>query len=102
MTSTPEADQIRVLGDRAQQLSKLTEHPSWATLKEELGRVREMYQTKLSRKLTTGGINAPPLDQREIDYQRGFFAGAKWILDNPDLAESTLQTALDRRERGSG
>lgn len=60
------------------------------------------YHNKLARRLTTGGLYAPPLDQREIDYQRGFFAGARWILDNPEMAEGELRKALERRDSGSG
>lgn len=99
MTSTVDADTIRVLGDRARELAKLADHPSWPVLKGEMARVRGVYQARLARRLTTGGINASPLDQREIDYQRGFFAGAQWILDNPEMAEATLAKALERRER---
>lgn len=100
--STIEADKIRVLGDRARELSKLQEHPSWPILKTELERVRDLYVGRLARTFATGGISALPLNQREIDYQRGFFRGAKWILDNPDMAESTLMKALERRDSGPG
>jgi len=90
------AEEIRVLGDRAQSLSKLVDHPAWKTLREELDRVKAQYEGRLARKLTSGGISASPLDQREVDYQRGFFSGAEWILRNPEQAESSFAQALER------
>lgn len=89
-------EEIKTLGDRAQSLSKLVDHPAWQTLREELDRVREQYTGRLARKLMKGGISATPLDQRELDYQRGFFSGAEWILANPEQAESSFKQALER------
>lgn len=91
------SEELRFLADRAQSLGKLIDHPSWQTLREELTRVREMYIDRLSRRMIHGGISAAPVDQRELDYQRGFFAGAEWILSNPEKAGSSLEQALKRR-----
>lgn len=93
-------EEIKLLGDRAQSLSKLVDHPSWQTLRDELSRVKEAYMGRLARKLLAGGISATPVDQRELDYQRGFFSGAEWILKNPEQAESSFAQALERMTNG--
>lgn len=95
-TNALPSQEIKLLGDRAQSLSKLVDHPSWQTLRDELDRVKEQYMGRLARKLVSGGISATPIDQREIDYQRGFFSGAEWILANPEQAESSFAKALER------
>lgn len=43
--------------------------------------------------------NAQP-DYAELQYLRGFFAGMKFLLDQPDLEAAALQRALanDRRD----
>ena len=88
-------DRIRKLGDQARELTKLKEQPGWATLREILEERRQAVSRSLGHGLVTGGIDAAPVDQRKIDYQRGFFAGAQWILDNPEHAEKILAAALE-------
>lgn len=90
---------IKEKGDLARELGKLKEHPSWEFLRVEVSRKRSEYLAGLLRKLMREGVNADPIDQREIDYQRGFWAGAKWVTDNPDLAESALAAALKKVDR---
>lgn len=90
---------IRELGDRARELAKLMEHPSWDLLRLELDAKRSQFMARKTRELISGGIHADPVNQREIDYQRGFFAGAEWILNNPEMAEATLKKALERMGR---
>lgn len=96
MSSALVPPELRELGDRAQALTKLTAHPSWDVLRLELDRVRSLYMSRLVRRMTSGGIKGPAIDQRELDYQRGFFSGAEWILQNPEKAEASLEEALQR------
>ena len=98
MSVTLNSRVIKELGDKAQDLSKLKDHPSWEVLRSEFEAKRLKYMDRLAARLMRGGLNANPLDQREIDYQRGFFDGAQWILDNPEFAESSLENALKRME----
>jgi hypothetical protein len=39
-----------------------------------------------------------PLDQRRIDFSRGFLAGAEWAVGVVDKAEDTLQAALRKAD----
>lgn len=47
-----------------------------------------------------GGPDAPPLNQREIDYQRGFLRGAAAVLAAPDNAVAELEKLLAREQKG--
>lgn len=93
------SDVLRTVGDRARELDKLKEHPSWETLRNEFELLRQAYTTKLARQLLKGGLKAEALNQRELDYQRGFLAGAEWILELPEFAVNALEAALRRMER---
>lgn len=88
--------EIKAQGDLARELAKLKDHPSWDILRGEYEKKRDGYFNRLSLRLMSGGARAATVDQREIDYQRGFWAGAKWVIDNPDLAETALADALKK------
>ena len=93
------SERIRALGDVARELEKLEGHPGWEALKSEFSEMESTYQRSLARKLLAGGISAPPVNQREIDYQRGFFAAVRAILRAPDSAKAALEKALEREEQ---
>jgi len=97
--STLRATHIRELGDKARELSKLKEHPSWAVLESEFALRKQNYLASLARDLIAGGVDAEPLDQRKIDYQRGFLRGAQAVLSTPDNAIASLEKALSRENR---
>lgn len=87
---------MQQIAEQAQTLSELKKHPSWRLLRQIFERKQTKYFDALASRLMRGGIDSPPLDQRELDYQRGFWAGARWILDNPEQAERSLELALKR------
>lgn len=87
---------LREAGNRAQELGKLTEHPAWQTLKEDVDRKQALYMDRLARQLTSGGPAAEPLNQREIDYWRGWFACGKELLDAPERATAQLNKLVER------
>lgn len=87
----------KVLGDRARVLGKLKEHPSWEELRSEFERKRERHEKRVAGLIIARA--EAPIVQREIDYIAGFWAGAKWLLDTPDMAEESLKKALVKAER---
>ena len=87
---------VRELGDTVRELAKLTEHPSWRTLRSEFEKRKDAYITKIARDIAAGGIDAKLIDQREIDYTRGFLRGAQAVLDTPGNAMDALEKALRR------
>lgn len=94
------SEKVRELGDSVRELAKLVEHPSWPVLRAEFEKRERAYLDKIVRQLVAGGIDAKPIDQREIDYIRAFLRGARAVLDTPDNAMKALEEAL--REEGNG
>lgn len=88
----------RLLGDRARALSKLEGHEGWELLGKELQERREVFERTLGRRLLSGGLEAELVDQRHIDYQRGYWRGVRDILDSPVRAQQALDDALKRME----
>lgn len=77
---------------RAARLAELRDHPSWAELQVVLNERRDRVFESMRRQLMAG----EPADQRYIDRVAGFFVGAQWILDNPDMAENALERAVHK------
>lgn len=58
-------------------MSRLRENPFFKKLAEAVESERERYITNLARNLAlNGGEHAEPVNQRVIDYKRGFWNGA--------------------------
>lgn len=93
-----DADRRRALGDRAQALGKLEGNEGWELLRKELEERREAFEHTLGRRLLVGGLEADPVNQRQIDYQRGYWRGVRDILDSPKRAQEALADALKRME----
>jgi hypothetical protein len=77
---------------RTAKLSELKSHPSWA----ELLAILEERKTKRFGAVQRQLIEGVAIDQRYLDRLAGFFKGAEWILDNPDLSEQSLATAVKK------
>lgn len=84
---TPEQHRERAIELRieGEQLAALTEEPGWKTIRAELDRRR----AKVLDDLTKAG----ELPVRKFDYDRGFIAGAEWLLSIPEEALKTLASA---------
>ena len=61
--------------------------------------MKQVHLERLSRRLLTGGISADPVNQRHLDYQRGFFAALDALKGAPETAEKALEIALSRQEK---
>lgn len=56
-------------------------NPRFEMLVDAVKAERERYRINLATGIgMTGGAAAPAVDQREIDYKRGFWNGAVWAL----------------------
>lgn len=60
-----------------EQISVLTKHPAYEILIEELEAARERYYSNFAAGLAS---SPQPIDQREVDYKRGYWAGAIYAL----------------------
>jgi hypothetical protein len=93
--------ELRDAADTARELAKLKEHPSWDVLRSEFEGRRRRYLDNLARSIAAGGIDADPLNQRAIDYQRGFLRGAQAVLDSPENAIEHLERVLRKEGKES-
>lgn len=92
------ADRLKAVGDKAQALGKLDTNEGWILLKSEWAKQKQDYEQSLSRRLLSGGKDAEPVNQRDIDYQRGYWRGVQAILGSPDAAKAALVEAQKRME----
>lgn len=60
-------------------MSRLQSNPFFQKLAEAVADERERYIANLARTLASG-VMAPEVDQREIDYKRGFWNGAIYAV----------------------
>lgn len=80
--------------DRLELIARLQGYAAREAALEELKEQREGYFKNLGRHLVLGG---QPADQREIDFKRGFWAGAIWAYGQfPKKAQGDLQKEIDR------
>jgi hypothetical protein len=84
------------IGERTVQLSNLKKQPEWKTLREIMEGKRERYFAQLARELVHG---RGEIDQRKLDFQRGFWAGVFYLLANPEAAEREFEKAAEKAER---
>jgi hypothetical protein len=75
-------------------LAVLEQHPSWAALKNVVAEKQDKFEYELVRALLhSKGM----VDQRRLDYLRGFVEGMRWFLEQPGLAEKKLERQLRER-----
>lgn len=92
------SSRLKELGDKAQTLEKLQASEAWQMLVAEFTAQLENYEKTLARRLLSGGVDADPVDQRAIDYQRGFRRGVQAVLGSSEAAKSALANAQKRME----
>ena len=64
--------------DRLELIARLEGNAAVKAAREEIVALKREYEANLGKTLMTGPRTAPPVDQREIDYQRGFYRGLLW------------------------
>lgn len=90
--------ELRKLKNLDHELANLAEHPSWSSLVKMFEAEKTEWALGIGNKLLAGGLKAAPIDQRELDYKRGYFAGIRAVLSAPE----TVSTQVDARERKEG
>lgn len=92
MPSQSSEERTEVLRDRARRLGAIKDNAGWLELRAE-------YERKRERWIKSHLLSPMSIDLRELDFKRGFWAGCQWLLDNPEMAEKSLQEALSRADR---
>lgn len=75
--------------ERAERLVTLLDHPNWQELRNVAKDKMNKHFNLLAKELMAGR------DIPDLQYRRGFFAGMKFLLDQPDLAQKKLAAALE-------
>lgn len=79
---------------RKQLLAALGSRPEWAALTEYAKELMDQHFAKVTRHFMNEG-EAPDYDR--LQWQRGVFAGIKFMLDNPTLEAKKLERLLARQ-----
>lgn len=75
--------------DEVRRYDDLIQHPGYRFLVERVEDQRDAYTAKIARRLMAG----EEVSQREIDWYRGYYAGALETLRRPYVAEHNLEGA---------
>ena len=90
------APPLRVVeGDEFETLAHLGHHPAWPTLRSLCQARMEQEFRRTAAELMSG----KEIDPATLGYRRGFFAGMKWLLDNPTLAATKLTAAIENEQQ---
>lgn len=82
-------------------LSRLIDHPIAKAGIEEVKYQERVYWENLGKALTAR--SAPPADQREIDFKRGFWYGLKWAFTAfPRNAQAELDKLFEQARAEDG
>jgi hypothetical protein len=91
-------DALAALTEKTARMASLKEHPGWADLRAHFANRRRVWTERLQKDLMEGRA----LDQRDIDRHAGFWKGAEFILEHPDMTEKKLETTLKRAQQTEG
>lgn len=80
---------VRELIEDVRAFDGLKEHAGWRRLYKKIVGKEDKLLASLTRRLMAGEV----VSQREIDWYRGFFAGAKTVLEQPEKADANLESA---------
>jgi hypothetical protein len=84
-----------LLTHRGNTLKELTEHPAWPELRAMAEQGKESYLRRIANRLLRGEA----IEQRDLDYDRGYYQGIEDLLASPDKAVKQMRRALERAER---
>ncbi len=88
------AEKIQLLSEQQVKLTELTHQPGWRILRRIIETKKSLFEKNFTARHLSAVPTAEPVNQRDLDYWRGFFACGDYILANPEKAESTLEAAL--------
>lgn len=86
-------EQQRHLMARGSSLAAISQHPSWPDFLEEI----EAKATRLEKRTLSLCMGVAPVNQRDIDYTRGFINGMQYIALLSENAEARLEDYLKKQ-----
>lgn len=107
MDPTPE-EAAQFISDRARENPKvrrviedvrlfdgLMEHPGWQRLADKIKGRKDAFTLSLATRLMAG----EKIEQTEIEFNRGFYKGAEYVIGMPEAAEVSLEQAASEAWR---
>lgn len=89
---------LAAIQDKRQLFATLKQHPAWPQLLDHYKELRVRYERQLGARLMGGA----ELDQREVDFHRGYWHGVFAVLASPEAAEQAWMSAELKASRGKG
>jgi hypothetical protein len=83
-------EKIRALREQAAVLTSLKKHAAWPLLNEIFEGKKKTHLAMVAAQL----MGEDPINQRQLDWIRGYWQGCSWLLANPDMADPTLKRSL--------
>jgi hypothetical protein len=90
--------QLALMGDLARELTKLQELPEWDALRQRMDEIRKLMERAMLSKLLIGNETVDPIDQRAVDYRRGYLKGTEDFLLYPERLVAQFEKAMERTQ----
>ncbi|MET0957050.1 MAG: hypothetical protein ABWZ18_00945 [Solirubrobacterales bacterium] len=81
--------------DYALELRRLRESAAWKALAEQMEKAKEKVVERYVKVALAGGN----LEQRQLDYDRGYWDGIAALLSQPERAQQQLENSLAELEK---
>ena len=94
----PSPEKVQALSERQVKLTDLTKAPGWKILSAGVEAKKALYEKNLLARHLSAVPTAEPVNQRDLDYWRGYFAGQRDLISSPEKAEKTLEVTLKLME----
>jgi hypothetical protein len=90
--------QLALMGDLARELTKLQELPEWDALRQRMDEIRKLMERAMLSKLLIGNETVDPIDQRAVDYRRGYLKGTEDFLLYPERLVAQFEKVMERTQ----
>ncbi len=87
-----------LLGDLAQDLVKLQASPQWAAFRKRYEEIKDQAARKMASEMLSGGEGADPIDQRQVDYRRGYLRGCDDFVAYPERLVARFEKVMERKQ----
>lgn len=88
-------DKARAQGNLAQGLRHLRESEDWQVLRQSMLQAKR----KVMEAWTNALLRGEAVNQRQIDYDRGYWDGIMQVLEAPDRALEQFEKTFERLEK---
>lgn len=87
-----------LLADLARDMLKLQEHPEWETLRRKFAETQALYEQRTAREMLAGGEGASPVDQRKVDFRRGYLRACEDLFEYPERIVARFNKENERKQ----